>query len=55
MSSKFIRKMRQAANFEAWLKRLMRFDFSLVKENNLQSWTKADYQKYWEKYKGAIQ
>jgi hypothetical protein len=54
MSNKFVRKMKQAASFEEWLKRLARFDYSLVRENGLQMWTKADYQSYWEQYRGAI-
>lgn len=53
MTDKFIRKFNQAKTFDEWMTRLLRFDYSLIKDNNLQMWTKADYKKFWEYYKGV--
>lgn len=53
MSKKFLRKFIQSQTFDEWMKELQRFSFSLIKENNLQRWTKADFQNYWTQHKGA--
>lgn len=52
MTRKFIRVFNKSVTFEAWLERLKRFNHALIKENNLQMWTMADYRNFWTKYKG---
>ncbi len=54
MSQRFLRKLKQAKTFNDWLDRLRRFDYELIKSNNLQSWTKQDFKNCWNKYKGEI-
>lgn len=53
MTKKFIKKLRNANNFEEWVIRLKRFDFELIKENGLQLWTMADFKNYWTQHKGV--
>lgn len=47
MSRRFLRSIRKAPNFSAWLERLKMFNCSLIKENGLQMWTVADFKNYW--------
>jgi len=47
MNMKFLKSLRKAATFTDWLERLKRFNCALIKENNLQMWTMADYKNYW--------
>lgn len=54
MSRRFIRRFNEAPTFEAWIERLKKFNCSLIKENNLQMWTMADFKNFWIKHKGAI-
>lgn len=54
MNQRFIRKLKQAKTFNDWLDRLKRFDYELIKSNNLQMWTVQDFKNRWKQYKGEI-
>lgn len=52
MSRKFCKAFNKSQTFNDWLDRLKRFNCALIKENNLQLWTMADYRAFWDKHKG---
>lgn len=50
---RFIKRFNESRTFEEFMHYLTRFSYKLIKENNLQHWTRADFKTLWDGYKGV--